>query len=545
MTTPKKLLEQGRASFDRRAWAEAFETLSRAEGTQALALDDLERLAWSAALRGHDQAFFGALERLHQVSLEAGDRRRASRAAFWIGYHLGVGGASGAGWVARAARLVEKEPEPCPERGYVLLAASERHLAAGETVEAERQARESATIGETCADRNLVALAHHFEGRCLVQQGRLVEGLTLLDEVMIAVTSHELSPIVSGIVYCGAIISATEAYALDRAREWTALLARWCEEQPELVTFTGICLVHRVEVLQLGGDWEDALEEVRELCERRTHADPEIFGDACYQEAELLRLIGDFAAAELSYKRASENGCEPQPGLSLLRLAQGQKTAATSAIRRVLAATSDPRKRARFLPAFVDIMLAGGETEEAAQAASELEQLAAQFPSEILRAMAEHARGAVLLATGNAPAAIEPLRCAFLAWQKAGAPYIAARIRVLQSRALMAVGDAEGAELERAAAFKTFAELGARTDLALLEVATEATSAPGKPEHGLSKRELEVLRLLTSGKTNKAIARELFVSERTIDRHVSNLFTKIGVGSRAAATAYAYEHGLI
>jgi DNA-binding NarL/FixJ family response regulator len=538
-------LDHARASFDRRAWAQAFDAFTRSGAQTPLTRDDLEQLAWSAALRGQDQAFLGALERLHQACIEAGEPRRAARAAYWIGFYLSsFGGGSAAGWLARAARLIENESEPCAERGYLLLATVQRHLAAAENSAAQQAAHEAALIGECCSDRDLVALARSLEGRALVREGNLEAGLSLLDEVMVGVISDELSPLVSGIVYCGVILCCQQIYALDRARQWTAALARWCSEQPELVTFTGLCLVHRVEILQLGGAWADASEEIQLICDRYTEADPEVFGDACYQQAELLRLRGDFAAAEDSYRRASENGREPQPGLALLRLAQNQSEVALSAMRRLLAMTTAKWERARFLPAFIEIALSAGELEEARAAAREIDDIAAEFGSEILGAMAAHARGAVLVAAGDPHRAIEPLRHAFVVWRRAGAPYIAARIRVLLGSALDRLGDSESAELERAAARKVFEELGAATDLAVLGTDASASPPPTLP-HGLSKRELEVLRLIVTGKTNKVIARELFLSERTIDRHVSNIFTKIGVGSRAAATAFAYEKGLV
>ncbi|HEU4350299.1 MAG TPA: LuxR C-terminal-related transcriptional regulator [Burkholderiales bacterium] len=539
--------DRGRASFDRHDWGEAFDAFASAERDAPLDRDDLERLVWSAALRGHDEAFLGALERLHKACVEAQEGRRAARAAFWIGFHLSsLGSASAAGWLARASRLVENEQEPCVERGYVLLPAVYRHLGAADDVAAQAVASEAARIGERCGDRDLVALARNLEGRALLRQARVEAGLALLDEVMVAVTSGELSPLVTGIVYCNVIACCQQVYALDRAREWTAALARWCNEQPQLVTFTGICLVHRAEIMQLGGAWPEAIEAVRQVCDRCTDADPEVFGDACYQRGELLRLRGELDEADQAYRLASEHGREPQPGLALLRLAQGQTESAATAIRRVLATTSVKWQRARLLPAFVEIMLSAGELDDARAACRELEDIAREFGTEIIGAMAAHARGAVSIAEGDHHGAIEPLRHAFGVWHRVGAPYLAARIRVLIGRSFLGLGDGEGAKLERDAARKVFAALGAARDLAVVDAADgSASTAKPVPAHELSKRELEVLRLVASGKTNKAIARELFVSERTVDRHVSNIFTKIGVGTRAAATAFAYENGLV
>ncbi len=547
MAASKSPIEHARACFDRRNWSDAFEALARMEKDAPLDLADLERLVWSAALTGHDEVFLDALERLHKACVAVLENKRAARAAFWLGFHLAsFGSASAPGWLARANRLIENEPEPCAERGYLLLPTVERHLAAADAAAAEEAANNAARIGERCGDRDLVALARNLEGRALLEQNRIEAGLSLLDEVMVAVTADELSPLVTGIVYCSAIVRCQRVFALERARDWTAALTRWCNEQPQLVTFTGLCLVHRAEIMQLGGAWGEATNEVRQVSERRTNADPEVFGDACYQEAELFRLRGDLTEAERMYRRASENGCDPQPGLALLRLAQQQKEQAVNTIRRVLTTTTVRWRRARLLPAFIEIMLSAGHLDEAQVACRELDDLAHEFGTAIIGAMAAQARGALFLAKGNHRAAIEPLRHAFGVWQRARAPYIAARIRVLLGQALFALGDHDSAALERAAARKVFEQLGAAPDRMALDALHDAAST-GHPSasHNLSRRELEVLLLLASGKTNKAIARALFVSERTVDRHVANIFTKIGVGTRAAATAFAYENKLV
>jgi DNA-binding NarL/FixJ family response regulator len=264
----------------------------------------------------------------------------------------------------------------------------------------------------------------------------------------------------------------------------------------------------------------------------------------CYQRGELLRLRGEFEAAEESYREASKHGREPQPGLALLRLAQGKAETAAAAIGHVVSATRDPMARARYLPAAVEIRLAIGDHGGAAAAARDLAEIAEGAESEIVDAMAAHALGAVHLAAGAAHDALQPLRAAFATWQSVGAPYIAARIRVVIADALQALGDEEGAELERDAARAVFEELGASPDLARLEAPTP-DSAAGEARFGLTDRELEVLRLIASGRTNAAIARELFLSVKTVDRHVSNIFTKLDVPTRSAATAFAYQHKMI
>lgn len=544
-------LERGRACYERRAWDEAFEALSLADEAAPLRAPDLELLSWTAALTGRDEELLKLLERLHQAFLDAGECVGAARAAFWLGLRLmamrEMGQASG--WLGRAQRLVEQEGQDCAVRGYLLVPVSRRHMAGGEYEEAQKAAVAALEIGERFGDADLLAFARDLLGLILVRRGRIEEGLALLDEAMVAVTRGELSPMITGFVYCDTISCCQQIYAFDRAREWTRALAAWCQEQPQLVTFTGSCLLHRSEIMQLGGAWGEAMEEAQRAAERFGRAiDPGIAAEALYHQAEVHRLRGEFAAAEDAYRSASQLGREPQPGLALLRLVQGRVDAALAASRRVMAATTDRLQRTRFLPAHIEILLAAGEIEEAWTSCSELEQISHDFETEVLGAIAAHARGAIYLAEDDARTAVEPLRRAFRVWQQVGAPYIAARIRVLLARACRALGDEEATCLELDAAREVFERLGAGPDLALVEGLADS-GEPEEPEAkhvgGLTARELQVLRLVASGKTNKAIGQELCLSERTVHRHVSNIFTKISVSSRAAATAYAYEHGLV
>lgn len=367
---------------------------------------------------------------------------------------------------------------------------------------------------------------------------------------MVAATSGELSPIVTGLIYCDAIAACQQTLALDRAREWTRALSGWCEAQPQLVPFAATCLIHRSEIMQLGGAWTEAFEEARRASTRLSRARGGDAGHAAYQEGEIHRLRGDLAEAEQAYARASERGRDPHPGLALLRVAQGRVDVAAAASRRVLAETSDPLKRTRVLPAHVEIMLAASDFDEARRASDELSTLAGRFGIELLSAMAQHAKGALALAEGDARGAIDPLRQARDAWQRVGAPYLSARIRLLMARAFQGLGDTDGVALEVGAAKKVFVQLGAAPDVAAIEAMgaaprARADAGPASHVHGLSAREQEVLRLVAAGKTNKAIANELFLSERTVDRHVSNIFVKLDVSTRAAATAWAYKHRLV
>jgi ATP/maltotriose-dependent transcriptional regulator MalT len=537
---------RGREAYARRDFAAAFEAFSAADLVEPLAAGDLDRLAMSAGLLGRDAEFLEALERAHQAHLASGNAAAAARSAFWLGFRLLFLGETGrgTGWHARARRVLDEAGLDCAERGYLLLPAARRHLAAREWDAARAAAAEAAAIARRFSDADLLAFARNLEGQAFLGEGRVPEGLALLDEAMVAVSAGEVTPLVTGLIYCIVIRCCQDVYALGRAREWTEALKTFCDAQPGGVSFTGQCLVHRSEVLQWNGQWPEAIAEARRASERLLASTPaRAAAPAFYQRAELHRLRGEFAEAEEAYASASRWGSEPQPGLALLRAAQGRVEAAASAMRRVVSVAAHWTERMRLLPAHVEIMIAAGDLDEARRAAGELEEAAARLGTEVVSAMAARARGAVCLAEGNSAAALEQLRRSFEIWRSLGAPYLAARVRELVGRACRELGDEDGWRLETDAARGVYRDLGAAPDLARLE-------APPKPPahvrpHGLTARELQVLRLVAGGKTNKAIAAELFLSEKTVDRHLSNIFDKVGVSSRSAATAFAYEHGLI
>jgi DNA-binding CsgD family transcriptional regulator len=533
-------VERGRQAYAKRAWLEAYESLTAAERQDALDAPDARLASIAALMLGRDDEAVAWLERAHQRYLDGGETLRAVNCATWVGMNLAIRGEVGraSGWLGRAQRLLENEGE-CAERGYLLLPTMFQHEAAGDFAAAAAAGEEAARIGERFGDRDLFALAIHAQGQMLIKDGRIRDGLALLDEAMVAVTAEDLLPFVTGLVYCGVILACQEAYEVRRAREWTKALSDWWALQPEMVAFTGRCLVHRAEILQLDGSWPDALEEVGRAVERFVDTKNPAAALARYRQGELLRLQGDFAAAEEAYKEASRLGWEPQPGLAQLRLAQGRTDAAAATIRRAEAATTLPIERARLLPAFVEIMLAAGETESARLACAELQDLARDYDSAMLTALLAHAQGAVHLAEGDAQAALVPLRSARETWHALDAPYEIARTRVLAAEACRALGDAEAAALELETARDIFERLGAKADLERLG------ARPTTAAHGLSARELEVLRLVASGKTNREIAASLVISEHTVARHVQNIFAKLRVTSRAGATAFAFEHDLV
>ena len=547
VTNLARELERGRESYGQHAWADAYKSLSFVDDIAPLDAEDLERLAMSAYLIAQDDDYLRILDRAYQARVEAGECSRGARCAFWLGLRLLFRGETGraTGWFSRARRLLEGQQQSCVEEGYLLLPTVEQELDSGDCDAAYAIAGEAAEIGGRFGEPDLIAIARHLQGRALVQQGHVERGLALLDEAMLAVTAGELSPLVTGLIYCSVIDGCHQVYAMGRAREWTAALARWCETQPELVSFTGKCLVHRAEIMQFQGDWSNAIVEARRGCARfERRIDPHRPAGAYYQLAELHRLRGEFAAADEAYRSASRWGWEPQPGLALLRMAQGRVEIAVRAIRRVVSATKAPLDRAKFLPAYVEIMLEAGEIEDARSACLELQEIAARFDTSVIDALAAHALGAVKLADGDAQAALGSLHRALQVWQQVDAPHMIARERLLMGLACRILADEEGATLELDAAREVFEQLEAAPDLARVESLTKG-GAPACRPHGLTPRELQVLRLIATGKTNKGIAAELFLSGRTIDRHVSNIFTKLDLPSRAAATAYAYKHKLI
>jgi DNA-binding CsgD family transcriptional regulator len=530
-------LEAGREAFAARRWAAVTEALGAADEHSPLDAPDLELLATALFMVGKEEEHLAVLERAHQCHLDAGSLRSAAACAFWLGMSLFMGGelSRGGGWLARANRLVEQDGSDCVERGYLMMPEAYRAEAGGDLDAAITTAAAAAQVANRFGDPDLFALATHAEGLFLVGLGRVREGLERLDEAMLSVASGELSPRPTGIVYCGAIDGCRRAFDPRRAREWTDALYEWCETQPELLAFTGDCHLHRGELMELHGSWSDALEELARAAKRAQRAgNVRVVAGAAYHRGEIHRLRGELTMAEEAYGEAARGGREPQPGLALLRMAQGQTEAQVATMRRLRDEATDPAERARLLPACVEVMLAAGDIDAAREACDELETIAADRPSDLLTAVAGHMRGAVALANDEPRAALPHLRKALAAWYELDAPFEIARVRLLVADACSALGDDDSAQIELHAARETFATLGV-----LPQIEAE------RDLHGLTRRELEVLRLVAGGKTNKEIADGLVLSERTVDRHMSNILAKLRVPSRAAATAYAYEHRLL
>jgi DNA-binding CsgD family transcriptional regulator len=545
-----RALEMGRQAFASREWRAAFDQLANADRESALGTADLERLGNAAYLVGKDDEAIAAWTRAHNALVEQDERLRAVRLGFWLSLCLMLGGkvAQSGGWLSRIQRLLGDRQAESAEHGLMLVLGGLFSMFKGDSAKACREFEQATSLGERFGDSDLLAVSVLSHGQALIQMRRTDEGVALLDEAMIAVTSDQVTPILAGIIYCAVILTCERVYDLRRAHEWTVALDKWCGAQPELVAFRGQCLVHRSELLQFKGDWTAALAEAKRAYALLSGRSERLAGRAAYQQAELHRLAGDLELAEAAYREAGTKGLEPQPGLSLLRLAQGDVKAAAASIRRVASEAGNEQgpgagvQRTKILGPLAEILLATGELAPARAAADELARIAAQTNAPLLKATAAQTSGVVHLASGQAAQALVSLRAAWTIWQQLEAPFESARVRVLIGRACAQLGDGVTAKMHLEAAASVFERLGAAPELARLR---DGAVRRGGAAAELSGRERQVLAHLAAGKTNRQIAADLGISEHTVARHVSNIFNKIGVESRGAATAFAYENELV
>lgn len=549
MSGSRSSAARAEAAFEACAWLDAATTYAAADTEQSLSAAALERWGLAAYLAGREGESDAARERAHYAFLECGDVEAAARVGHWLGVTLVVRGeaARGGGWFTRVQTVLEEHAlTGSVWHLFLRVSFAMRMLFDGDAEHAAVQFAQILVDAAAHQDPDLHVLVRNGLGQSLVASGRIEEGLRRLDEVMVMITSApRISPQVVGLMYCAVIDTCRRCFDNDRAREWTELLSRWCAGQPGLVAYRGQCLVHRAEVLQLHGLWSAARDEVdrvfHQLGEDQTHL---AAGMAHYQRGELHRLRGEDEAAEAGYRRAARCGQDPQPGLALLRAAQGRLEAARGSLRRALDEDRPKHDRLRLLPAWVEITLATGDLDGAAAAVQELQAAAADRDVPLLVAASARAWGQVALARGDAAVALASLRAALSGWQKLGAPYDAALTRVDVAVVCRMLGDEETAELELDAARWVFDQLGAAPGLARVDAMTRRL-APQPAPGGLTQREGQILRRVATGATNRVIAGELFLSEKTVARHVANIFLKLGVTSRAAATAFAYEQHLV
>jgi DNA-binding CsgD family transcriptional regulator len=533
-------LEAARAAHAANRWAEARAAFLEARAASPLSADDMAALADAAWWEGAIDESLSASEEAYRLFLqgESPRPRPAAMLAIDIGFSWYLRGDEvlGSGWISRAHRLLADEPE-CVEHGYLQTLEIDGALEGGDYGAAVEAARAVAAVGARHGDETLVAYALVGEGIARIKQGRAADGLAVLDEAMLPVLAGRVRPTFAGSIYCQLMSVCHELADLRRAEQWTDATARWCEGFSSAVMFTGVCSVHRAQLLQVRGEWERAEAEIARVCDELAPMNVVAVGLALYELAEIRRMRGDLAGAERAYEDAHAHGRDPQPGLALVWLARGDAAAAVAALRASESTTKDPLAKTRVWAALVQAAVGAGDLATAGHAADSLDAAAATYGSSGLRAAATLARGRLQLAEGDAAGAVASLRQACAQWQELGATYRVAEVRLLLAGALEAAGDGHTAALERSAASAALERLGVSTG------AGGRGAAPGLPD-GITPREAEVLALVAQGLTNREVAAALVVSERTVARHLANLFTKVGVTSRTAAAAYAHAHGL-
>jgi DNA-binding CsgD family transcriptional regulator len=533
--------DRARDAAHRESWAEAYEEL-RALDPARMEPRDLEALADAAWWLSRPEESLAARQRAYAGYMAAGENARAAwcAARLCVEHLLRGDAALAAGWLMRAQRLLRDQPERV-EHGYLALGEASLARVRGDTGEAVAHAERATELGLRFGDLDLAAMGIHLHGLALIDAGRVAEGMALLDEAMASALAGELGTFFTGVVYCNVIAACLEVSDVGRLGEWNEAARQWCESLPPDAPFPAFCRVNRAEAASLRGAWPEAEAEASRASQELGF-NPRVAGRAFYETGEVRRRVGNLAGAEEAFARAHELGFRPQPGLALLRLAQGKPDAAMQALRLALADEPAGRpRRARLLAALVEVALVAGGLDAAGQASRELDEIAGRLGTPALHGSAATAGGALRLAEGDLPGALERLRAACATWRELRLPYETAQARLLYGSALRRAGGEEDALLELRAALAAFERLGAAGD-----AAKAAALFGGREElpRGLTAREVEVLRLVAAGRTNREVAAALAISEHTVARHLQNIFAKLDVPSRSAATAFAFEHGL-
>lgn len=537
-------LSEARDARARQEWQACLDALADPAASGQAAVVEAERLdlqAESAWWLGRLDDCIDARERAYALYDELRDQPRAGQCALWLYEHhcFRASPAIAGGWLRRARRALDKD-EDCVEFGALLLREAEVAHGGGDLVAAAELAERGATLGRQLRSADLEAEALQALGRVLIDDGRPSEGLALLDEAMLFVFDGRLSPYSTGKVYCSLISACEQLSDLRRAAEWTAATARWAQRNPFAV-FPGLCRVHHASALQWQGQWAEAEAQATRACDELAGINVPNAAAGWAEIGDIRRRLGDLDGAETAFGRADRLCGQPRAGLALLRLAQGRADIATAIISEALEGAGWNRlARAKLLPARAQIAIATGDLSGAAQSAEELETIAEAFNSVGLQAAALSTRGRVQLSNRD-PAACATLRSAASRWNDLGVPYETATARTMLGQACRDSGDEPGASAAFDAARQLFDDLGVGVDARNSRVPVNASPLPA----GLTAREAEVLLLVAAGHTNKEVASALFLSDKTIARHLSNIFTKVDVSTRAAATAFAFEHGMM
>lgn len=533
-------VDRARQAAEAQDWATAFEQFSQLDNASTLEAEDLEVFAQAAWWQGRLDVAIHAHERAYQAFSKSGRIDAAVMCSLFLFYdYINQGDfAVGMAWQGRAARLAKEIPGS-PAEGYVGVVACGAAYGEGNLESCLSQAKRVTELGEKHGDPTLMAWGLHWEGLCLIKQGQLNEGWTLLDEAMLEVSMKQVQPIWAGFLHCSTIQICEELGDPRRGWQWVETTERWLSSAADGSVFPGICRMFKARLLQERGTWEEAEAEASRVSQELRTRQVRTAARGYYEVGEIKRLRGDLKSAEELFTQAHQMGFDPLPGLALAHLAQGRLETAADLIERALDEAPDRLNRAKLLPARVQISLARKDETAATQAAEELAATATDYHSPRLTAATYAARGALLLFRTDPEEALVQLREAVRLWSELDCPYEEGLARVLSGKALRALNHEDGAKMELKAAREIFARLGSTAELQR----TEQLLGDANPG-GLSDREVDVLRLVAEGRTNKEIAAELFISENTVARHLSNIFLKLDISSRAAAAAYALKHGI-
>jgi len=534
----QQLLVQARAALRAHRHDAAYDALRSAQGIAPLDVEDLHRLADAAWWLGLMSECLQLTESAHRDFLASGHLDRAAAQALDLAGMLAMRGepALASGWLGRARRLLADEPVG-PIHGRLWYVDLSMALEEGRLDEAEQLATELRGLGDRYGDESLVALGYLGQGLAILRHGLVSDAFELLEEAMLRVVGGGVSPDWAGHIYC-TIVSACLCVAdLNRARHWSQAAHRWLEDFSGAVMFTGVCRAHDVELLVAEGAWGAAGHQADVVVKELRELNVDAVAEAEYQHGECHRLRGNLELADAAFARAASLGRNPQPGRALLLLARGLGDDAWSEVTdAVVRGSADPFRCARVLRAQVEIGVATGRPAAAAAAARKLRTLANDFGTPGFEAWADHAAGLVALAAGKALDAIEPLSRAAEGYRRMQAWYDAASADARRADAHRLLGDAAAERELRDEAESVFRRLG-----------TTAKWAPDDvpPAGGLTGREVEVLRQVATGLSNRDAARALSISEATVRRHLANIYLKLGVGSRTAAAAWAHEQGMV